>query len=102
MKRILRTLLGISLTILLSGCDTVVSYQDSVSWHPTGILAGNLAAEVANPADLTHGQDFRGSDGLAAVAAIERLRHDHVKPLSDGNSTTSATPAASAGLTGSN
>jgi type IV pilus biogenesis protein CpaD/CtpE len=102
MKRTLRTVLVICLTNLLSGCDMLVSYQESVSWHPTGSLERNLATEVVNPADLTHGQDVGKSDGLAAVAAIDRLRHDHVKALSDGSSTSSATPTASAGLTGSN
>jgi type IV pilus biogenesis protein CpaD/CtpE len=99
MTRTLRIAAATCLMGLLSGCDNLEAYQNNTSWHPTGANAANLAAEVVNPVDLTYGQPAAPSDGLAAAAAIDRLRHDHVKPLPDGDSITSAVPTPAAGLT---
>jgi type IV pilus biogenesis protein CpaD/CtpE len=99
MTRTLRIAAAACLAGLLSGCNNLETYQNNTSWHPTGANATNLAAQVVNPVDLTHGQATGGSDGLAAAAAVDRLRHDHVKPLPDSDSITGATPSPAAGLT---
>jgi uncharacterized alpha-E superfamily protein len=81
------------LVTLLAGCEALEPYQRPYSWHPTGANVANLAAMVADPHDLLHGRGAAVTDGTTAAAAIDRLHHDHVKPLLDvGN----ATPSASA------
>jgi type IV pilus biogenesis protein CpaD/CtpE len=87
------------LALLLSGCNLTESYERAGAWHPTGVNTVNLAAMTENPLDLVHGNGTAASDGTAAAAAVDRLRHDHVKSLLDGTST-SATPSSAAGLAG--
>jgi hypothetical protein len=84
------------LIAFLSGCNTLEPYTRAYSWHPTGANEANLAAMAANPSDLVHGRGTSPSDGLAGAAAVDRLRHDHVKPLLGGSSLSSA----AAGVTG--
>jgi type IV pilus biogenesis protein CpaD/CtpE len=100
MTRTLRIAAATCLVGLLSGCDNLETYQSNTSWHPTGANAANLAVQVVNPVDLTHGQPIAPSDGQAAAAAIDRMQHDHVKALLDGDSISSSTPSPAAGLTG--
>ena len=50
----------VCLLALLSGCNALEPYNRPHSWHPTGANAANLAAMVANPADIAHG---RGTSG---------------------------------------
>jgi len=53
-------------------------------WHPSGVNEANIAAEVADPADLAHGRAApAGTDGELAAAAVLRLRTGHVKALPD-------------------
>jgi hypothetical protein len=99
MTPIQRLSLAAGLVALLSGCNALEPYDRADTWHPTGANEANLAAMAVNPADLAHGRGTTASDGTTAAAAIDRLRHDRVKPLPDGNSTSSAAPSA-AGLTG--
>jgi hypothetical protein len=100
MKPILQSGVAAGLATLLSGCNALEPYGRADAWHPTGANAANLAAMAADPADLVRGRGTGASDGLAAAAAVDRLRHDHVKPLPEGNSTSSAIPSGAAGLTG--
>ena len=88
------------LLVLVSGCHALEPYERHGSWHPTGTYDANIAIMAADPADLVRGRGATASDGHAAAVAIERLRHDHVKPLADGNSISNAAPSAAAGLTG--
>ena len=46
------TLLG-----MLSGCSSRDPYARDDVWYPTGAPAANIAAQVANPADLAGGRD---------------------------------------------
>jgi hypothetical protein len=101
MTKIFRLAKTASMVALLSGCNALEPYQRPYSWHQTGVNAANLAAMVVDPTDLVHGHVSGVSDGSAAAAAIDRLRHDHVKPLPDGNSLSNAAPSAAAGLSGS-
>jgi type IV pilus biogenesis protein CpaD/CtpE len=56
-----------------------------------GAVQANLAAMVANPADLVHGRGQLPVDGASAVLPLERLSTDHQKPLlSPGHSATGA------------
>jgi type IV pilus biogenesis protein CpaD/CtpE len=89
-----------AMTLLLCGCDALEPYDRANTWRPTGANDANLAAMAVNPADLIHGRGTTPSDGPAATAPIERLRHDHVKTLQDDNSTSNSTPSPAAGLTG--
>jgi type IV pilus biogenesis protein CpaD/CtpE len=97
MTRTFSLVLAGCLLIPLCGCDPLVAANDAHSWHPTGIYDANLAAMADNPADLVHGRGLRGSNGVAATAAIDRLRHDTVKPLPDANGGDKAGPGAATG-----
>ena len=99
MTRLSRFSIVAGLLTLLSGCNALEPYDRANTWHPTGANQANLAAMAVNPTDLVHGRGTSAPDGSAATAAVERLRRDHVKPLQDGSSTSSSTPAAAA-LTG--
>lgn len=61
--------------LALGGCDK------SGEWHPMGANAMNLELEVVHPSDLVQGRGADGADGDSAAQAIDRLRHDKVKPL---------------------
>ena len=98
MIRTLRLANAAFLVTFLSGCNALEPYQRPYSWHATGANEANLAAMVVDPADLVHGHAIGPSDGSAAAASVDRLRHDHVKPLPDGNSLGNASPSAAAGL----
>ncbi len=50
-------------------------------FQPTHVNRANLAAQVANPADLVRGTGSVTADGQLAAAAVDRLRTDRVKKL---------------------
>jgi hypothetical protein len=99
MNRVLRFSMLAGVLALLSGCDALEPYNRADTWHPTGANEANLAAMAVNPADMVHGRGTTASDGMAAAAAIDRLRRDHVKPLPGSNTTSDSIPSA-ASLTG--
>jgi type IV pilus biogenesis protein CpaD/CtpE len=79
-----RITVAIGLFAILQGCAATDPLLNESDWQPTGANEMNIAAQVANPADLIHGrQAAGGSDGDLAAAAILRLRTDHVKKLPD-------------------
>jgi type IV pilus biogenesis protein CpaD/CtpE len=56
-----------------------------------GAVQANLAAMVANPADLVRGRGQVAVDGASAVLPLDRLSTDRQKPLlSSGHSATGA------------
>ena len=67
----------------LAGCASTDPLTRDGLWQPSGANEANLAAMVANPADLIQGRGAEGSDGQRAAAAVARLRTDHVKTLPD-------------------
>lgn len=80
----MRIKLAVGLIVMLQGCSETDPMINGRDWHPTGVNAMNIAAQVANPADLLHGrQSTDGADGELASAAILRLRTGHVKALPD-------------------
>ncbi len=93
-----RMLLALSVTGLSVGCTATDPLYASGRWYPGGVNAANLAAQVADPADLQHGRHATGSDALLAAAAVARLRQDHVKKLPDsGLAQISLAPAPAGG-----
>ncbi len=83
------------LAIALSGCAATDPLLRPDLWQPNGANDANIAAEVANPADLVHGRDGGyGIDGQLAAAAVARLRANKVKPLPDSALTTMQITAA--------
>ncbi|GBQ28771.1 CpaD family pilus assembly lipoprotein [Gluconacetobacter sacchari] len=66
---------------LLAGCAVLDPYRRPDAWHPSGANQANLAAMVADPRDLAHGQSAQGTDAEAPVLAIDRIRQDKPKRL---------------------
>jgi type IV pilus biogenesis protein CpaD/CtpE len=52
-----------------------------------GVNEANIAAQVANPADLVHGRGRDGAEGKNAAAAVLRLQTDHDKALLNAGKT---------------
>ncbi len=92
--------LGVLAAILLgmlAGCSSRDPYARDDVWYPTGAPAANLAAQLANPADLAGGRDDPRQASAASVRAVNRIWADTPKALSDspaGQSTTGGGPAA--------
>ena len=78
----------------LAGCNALEPYDKVGAWHPTAVNDANLALMAVNPADLVYGQGTKPSDGIAAAAAIDRLRRDHVKPLPDSGEGSSSSSSS--------
>jgi type IV pilus biogenesis protein CpaD/CtpE len=69
---------------MLTGCAATDPLLNPNLWQPSGVNEANIAAQVADPADLTHGRAAAaGTDGELAATAVLRLRTGHVKPLPD-------------------
>jgi hypothetical protein len=66
---------------LLGGCEDRDPYHRTDVWYPSGVNAWNIAAMVANPADLISGHGVQRSDGKEAVTAVDRVWQDKPKPL---------------------
>lgn len=81
MNRVIALLLPTLL--LLSGCNQIDPYTRDGTWRPTGANEANLRAMVAVPADLVTATPASPADGTLAAAALNRLRHDLVRPLPD-------------------
>ncbi len=72
------------LAVLLASCLGVAGcqydpWQREGTWTPTGVNDANLAAMVANPADLYGNPGSPFSRGSAAVPAVDRLLTDQVR-----------------------
>lgn len=73
-----------ALAVLLASCLGVAGcqydpWQREGTWTPTSVNDANLAAMVANPADLYGNPGSAFSRGSAAVPAVDRLLTDQVK-----------------------
>jgi type IV pilus biogenesis protein CpaD/CtpE len=96
-----RITVAIGLAALLQGCAATDPLLNQSDWQPTGANEMNIAAQVANPADLVHGREATGgSDGDLAAAAILRLRTGHVKKLPDSAITDLQVQSAPASASG--
>ncbi len=75
--------ISLALLLLLAGCEAIDPTTREGMWHPNGANDTNLRAMVAVPADLVRGRTPEGGDGQQAAAALDRARHDKVRPLPD-------------------
>lgn len=73
--------IGCALLSMTSCQDLDPLTRDRGDWRPAGVNQDNLAAQVVNPADLERGVADDGGDTTQAVAAIDRLKADKVKPI---------------------
>jgi len=71
------------LLVALAGCDQVDPYTRPGNWRPNGANDANLRAMVAVPADLVAATPASPANGQLSAAAVDRLRHDTVRPLLD-------------------
>jgi hypothetical protein len=98
-----RTIRGLLFPLLLAlaACAELDPYSRVGTWQPEGVNDRNLAAMVANPADLLRGHGASGADSPLAIAAANRLFAGRPKPLPDANSQETkvgaSNPAASGG-----
>jgi|GEM_PF-1309567 len=87
------------LTASVPECSTMVTPNEAVPLTPMlkfdkrpAVSFGcatynNLAASVANPADLAEGREFKGSDGGSQAAAVDRYNAGKPTPLRQTTST---------------
>lgn len=72
--------LPVALALLLAGCNTDPLDQPG-TWRAGDTNAFNMAVAVVDRNDLVIGQPDGGADGQAAAQAIDRFRHDRLRPL---------------------
>ena len=84
-------------TLAVAGCSSTDPLTRDGLWHPNGANEANLAAMVADPADLVRGKAAEGSDGQLAAAAVARLRLDRLKRLPDSGIARITTQASTGG-----
>ena len=82
----------------MTGCSSRDPYQRDDVWYPTGANAANLAAQVADPADLAGGRGDPTQRSAAQIKAVTRITTDTPKPLGGGSTTT--IPGGGAGAAG--
>ncbi|RAI59354.1 hypothetical protein [Roseicella frigidaeris] len=66
----------------LAGCQALDPYTNEGRWRPGGANEQNLAVMLVHPEERIQGTGSTAA-GTTAVAAIERLRADKLKPLPD-------------------
>lgn len=71
----------IALLVLLGGCSSIDPYERQGVWRPLNANEANLRIHVADPAMLERGVDDHRSDGRVMAQAVDRYRHDRVRPL---------------------
>ncbi len=59
--------------LALAGCVQVDPFQREGIWKPAGVNDANLAATVANPADLARGRENTRGSFRTPVTAVDRL-----------------------------
>ncbi len=60
-------------TLGVGGCSQTDPYQRSGTWKPSGVNDANIAAQAANPADLTRGRAAPPGTMRTATTAVERM-----------------------------
>ncbi len=76
-------LLLLPLLVAPAGCNQIDPYTRPGNWRPNGANDANLRAMVAVPADLVAATPASPASGQLSAAAVDRLRHDAVRPLLD-------------------
>jgi type IV pilus biogenesis protein CpaD/CtpE len=83
----------VALPLALSACEHNTDLIARLNDEPLGHTnESNIAAMVANPADLIRGHGGGPVDGAVSVQPIQRFEADHIKPL--------ANPGGSSGSSG--
>ena len=78
----MRPVLSASILLLgLAGCAQSDPYTRDGMWQPEGINDRNLAAMVANPADLLTGHGEPRPEPQVATAAVTQFLAGHAKQL---------------------
>lgn len=88
--------------IALGGCMDRDPYRRTDVWRPTGANAANIAAQVADPADLIRGRGTQRVDTAASTIAIDRVRTDTPRPINpaarqSGGASQAGSPGGGAG-----
>jgi len=84
------------LAAVAPSCDSMVTPSETIDQTDRPSISfgcatyTNLAASVADPADLAEGRELGPADGPNIDAAIERYQADKVKALSKNTATTAA------------
>jgi type IV pilus biogenesis protein CpaD/CtpE len=71
----------LGLAVSLGGCNLIDPFEKPGVWQPMGANDMNFELQVARPGDLAQGRGTIDTDGDTAAQAVDRLRHDKVKPL---------------------
>jgi hypothetical protein len=80
--------------LTLTGCTGAFNpFQRPGTWAETGAANETIAQQAANKSDLINGQSEPGSNGIAAVAGVE-------KAMTGGTATGLQTPPAAASMGG--
>jgi len=82
---------------MLGGCSSRDPYARDDVWYPTGAPAANLAAQLANPADLAGGRDDPRQNSASAIAAVNRIWSDTPKTIVAGSATGGASGGGTTG-----
>ena len=72
-RKIRVPLLFLAVGLALAGCSKYDPYERAGIWKPSGVNDANIAAMVADPADLTRGREKAGGTVRTATTAVERL-----------------------------
>jgi type IV pilus biogenesis protein CpaD/CtpE len=89
-------LLAMSLT--LTACEHNTDLVAKLNAEPLGNTnQSNIAAMVANPADLVRGHGGGPIDGAPAVLSIERIQMDHPKPFPSSGGSSGGSGGGSGG-----
>jgi type IV pilus biogenesis protein CpaD/CtpE len=92
--------LSVALTACEHNTDLIAKLNDEPLGHTN---ASNIAAMVANPADLIRGHGGGPVDAAVSVLPIDRFEADRLKPLPDpgGSSGASGSSTSGSGSSGS-
>ena len=59
--------------VALAGCSQTDPYQRAGTWKPSGVNDANIAAQLANPADLVQGRAATTDSVRTSTGPVERL-----------------------------
>jgi type IV pilus biogenesis protein CpaD/CtpE len=87
-----------ALSVVLAACEHNTDLIAKLNDEPLGHTnASNIAAMVANPADLIRGHGGGPVDAAVSVLPIERYEADRLKPLPDPGGSSGASGSSSSG-----
>jgi type IV pilus biogenesis protein CpaD/CtpE len=88
----------VALTAAVMGCAHNTDFVARLNSEPLPTTnQSNIAAMVANPADLVRGHGGRGTDAVGSVLPIDRLEGDKLKALQNPGGSSSSGGGGSGG-----